>query len=81
MAVSDIIVSPCKILYSLVGTTHPADSVGFGGAWPAGWKQLGFTSSPLSVDYTREPVMAEIQESLSDIIRGYKKEALVIETS
>lgn len=81
MAVADIIVSPCKIFYSLTGSTLPADSVAYGGAWPTAWTQLGYTKTPLSVDYTREPVMAEIQESLSDIIRGYKKEALVIETA
>jgi hypothetical protein len=81
MAISDIIVTPCKIYYSNLGTTLPADSVSYGGAWPAGWTALGLTNTPLSMDYTREPVMAEIQESLSDIIRGYKKEALVIETA
>lgn len=81
MAVADIIVTPCKIYYSLAGATAPADSVAYGGAWPAGWTQLGYTKTPLSVDYTREPVMAEIQESLSEIIRGYKKESLVIETA
>lgn len=81
MAVADIIVTPCKIYYSLAGATAPADSVAYGGAWPAGWTQLGYTKTPLSADLARDPVMAEIQESLSEIIRGYKKETLILETS
>jgi len=80
MAVADIIVTPCKIYHSALGLTLPADSLAYGGTWPAGWTQLGLTKAPLSVDYNREPVYAEIQESLSDIPRGYKKEALTIET-
>jgi hypothetical protein len=81
MAVADIIVSPVTIYYSLPGTTQPADTVGYGGAWPAGWTALGYTRVPLSVDYTREPVMVEIQESLSEIIRGYGKESMIFETT
>lgn len=80
MAVADIITTPCKILYSAVGATLPADTVAAGGAWPAGWTTLGYTLEPLSVDFTREMVEADIQESLTVIKRGAKKENLALET-
>lgn len=81
MSVADIIITPCRILYSAVGATLPADTVAAGGAWPAGWAPLGYTLVPLSVEFTREHAVADIQESLSEIIRGTKKEALTIETT
>jgi len=81
MAVADIITTPCKILYSAVGATLPADTVAAGGSWPTGWTTLGYTKTPLSVDFVRELVEADIQESLTPIKRGAKKETLAIETT
>jgi hypothetical protein len=81
MAVADIIVTPCLIYYSTPGTSAPADTVAAGGSWPTGWTALGYTKTPLSVEFKREPVEAEIQESLSKIKRGYKTEDITIETT
>ncbi len=81
MAVADIITTPCKIYYSNPGTTLPADTVAAGGAWPAGWTALGYTTVPLSVERTAEKVIADIQESLVEIKRGNKKETFVLETT
>lgn len=81
MAVADLIITPCKIYYSTPGTTLPADTVAAGGAWPAGWTALGYTSVPLSIELKRDPAVADIQESLNEIVRGFKKEALTAETT
>ncbi len=81
MAVADIITTPCKIYYSAVGTTAPADSVAVDGTWPAGWTALGYTTVPLSVERTAEKIIADIQESLVEIKRGNKKETFVVETT
>ena len=81
MAVADMIITPCKIFYSVPGTSAPADTVAAGGAWPTGWTALGYTSVPLSVEIKREAAEADIQESLTPIQRGFKKESLIIETT
>ena len=81
MAVSDIIITPCKIYYAAVGATAPADTVAAGGAWPSSWTALGYTGTPLSVEIKRDPAVADIQESLTPIQRGFKKESLIAETT
>lgn len=81
MAISDLIVTPCRVLYSAAGLTLPADTVAAGGAWPAGWTEVSYTDSPLSVKHVREMVEADIQESLTPIKRAVGKETLEIETS
>lgn len=81
MTVSDIIVSPCRILYSLPGVTLPADTVAVGGAWPAGWSELGYTKTPLSVEYAFEKLDYDIQESLAPVGRTKTKEGMKIETT
>jgi len=81
MAVSDLIVTPCRVLYSAVGLTLPADTLAAGGAWPSGWTEVAYTDSELSVKHVREKVEADIQESLTPITRAIGKETYEIETS
>jgi hypothetical protein len=81
MAVSDILVSPVRILRSPTGTTLPADSLAAGGAWPAGWTEFGYTKTPLSVEYAFESLDYDIQESLAAVGRTKIKEELKIETT
>jgi hypothetical protein len=81
VTVSDLIVTPCRVLYSTVGLTLPADTVAYGGAWPAGWTELGATKTPLTIELTRETALADIQETLTEITRAIKKEALTAETT
>jgi len=81
MSVSDIIVTPCRILYAPVGTSLPADTVAVGGAFPAGWSQLGYTSQPLSVEFKREKTKFDIQESLGAVGSSAKSEEMAIETT
>jgi len=81
MAVADIITTPCRILYSAVAASLPADTVAADGDWGASWTELGYTKTPLSVERTAEKIEADIQESLTVIKRGNKMESLTIETT
>ena len=81
MAISDIMVSPVKVFYGTLGSTLPADSLALAAAWPAGWTHVGYTKTPLSVDYSYEKLSYEIQESIG-IVGGRKtKESLKLETT
>lgn len=80
MGVADIIVSPCRILYSAAGATLPADTLAVGGAWPTGWTELGYTKTPLSVEYSFDSLDYDIQESLAAVGRARIKEGLKMET-
>lgn len=80
MAVADLIATPCRILYSTVGVSAPADTVAAGGTWTS-WTELGYTTVPLSIDFVRELVETDIQESLMVIQGRAKKESLTIETT
>jgi hypothetical protein len=81
MAVSDILVSPVRILRSAVGTSLPADTVAAGGAWPAGWTEFGYTKQPLTVDYAFDVLDYDVQESLAPVGRTKTKESLKFETT
>lgn len=81
MSVSDLIVSPCRVLYSVTGTSLPADTVAAGASWGASWSELAYTDTDLTVKLVRERVEADIQESLTPILRAVGRETLEIETS
>jgi hypothetical protein len=81
--VSDIIVSPCRILYNPTSGSGslPAITVAAGGAWPAGWVEMGYTESPLSMEYSFDKVDWDIQESLAPVGSTKTNEKLTFETS
>jgi len=81
MAVTDIIVTPCRILYSAVGGTLPADTVAYDGAWGAAWTELGYTKTPLTVNYEEEHVEHDIQEALAPVHAHISKKTLALETT
>jgi hypothetical protein len=72
--VADLMISPAKLYFSPEGTTLPADTVPYGGAWPTAWDGVGVTSSTLVVAYTYDTVDADYQEFLSPIDRAKSKE-------
>ena len=81
MAVTDIIVTPCRILYSAVGGTLPADTVAYDGAWGAGWTELGYTKTPLTVKYEEDQIKHDIQEALAPVAAHIISKALELETT
>ena len=80
MAVTDIIVTPCRILYSAVGASLPADTVAADGAWGGGWTELGYTAQPLTVQYEEEHVDHDIQEALAPVHSHIISKMLAFET-
>jgi len=80
MAVTDIIVTPCRILYSSVGTSTPADTVAYNGAWGASWTELGYTKQPLTINYEEEHVKHDIQEALAPVHAHISSKSLALET-
>ena len=81
MAISDIMISPARLLSAPLGTTLPADSLALEAAWPAGWLDVGYTAAPLSVEYTYEKTKKEIQESISLVGAKKSAESLKLETT
>lgn len=42
-----ILIAGARILYAPLSSALPLDSVALGAAWPAAWKEFGFTNEPL----------------------------------
>jgi hypothetical protein len=78
--ISDIIMTPVRVLYSPVGTSLPADTVAAAGNWPAGWVELGYTSDALKLGYKFETKDFFVQQSLAAVRRQKNKEELGLET-
>lgn len=79
--VADIMHGPVVLHRAPVGTTPPADSVGLGGAWPAGWVAFGFTKEPLSANYEFGEDEITVQEALTAVKRFKTKEDLTLKTT
>jgi hypothetical protein len=74
-------VSPARLYRATVGTAIPADTLAAGGVWPAGWTAVGYTKTPLTVEYSFEALMYDIQESLNPVGARKIKETLRLETT
>lgn len=81
MAVTDIIVTPCRILYSAVAASLPADTVAADGSWGGSWTELGYTSAPLTVSYEEEHIEHDIQEALAPVHAHIISKKLAFETT
>jgi hypothetical protein len=69
-------ISPVRILYAAVGATLPADTVAAGGAWPAGWTELGWQEEPFKLTYEFDVKDLGIQQSLAPVARQRINEKL-----
>jgi hypothetical protein len=78
--ISDIILTPVRILYSALATAVPVDTVAVGGSWGAGWTELGYTEAPLTMAYSSEEYEKEVQSSLAPVKRMRIREGLSLET-
>jgi hypothetical protein len=78
--VGNIMVSPARILCSPLGTTLPANTLAPGGAWPAGWVEVGYTTEPLKFSYTFEALDVFVEQHLAPVGRVKTKEELTLET-
>ena len=78
--VTQIIVGPAVIYYAAVGTTLPADSVGFGTAWGGAWYRAGFTQEGVTLTYEDEQIDHTVEEALTPVRRTRSSESAMIET-
>jgi len=81
MAISDIMVAPVKVFSGVIGSSLPADNLALDAAWPTGWSHLGYTKTPLSLEYAYEKVRYEIQESIGPVGARKTAETLKLETT
>lgn len=82
MSVSDILVSPAKIYYSPLATALPDETtVAVGDAWPAGWIDLGYTLTPVSMSFSADTFELEVEQVTNPLKIIRTKETLEFETS
>jgi hypothetical protein len=77
--VSDILLTPVRLLFAPVNTAVPADTVAYGAAW-AGWTELGYTTEPLTASFSEEVYRVFVQQLTASVKKKKVTEELVFET-
>lgn len=68
MASADILATRAKIWYAPTGESLPDEtSVAYDGSWGGNWTSLGFTATPLSMEYFESRTDSDIQQALSPV--------------
>lgn len=81
MAVSDIIISPATVYYAPVGEALPsADTVQFGTAWGGNWVNVGYTLTPISMQYEQKLFELMVEQITLPVKRLRTEENSSIET-
>lgn len=82
MAVADILMSPAKIYFAAVGTALPdPNSVGYGTAWGGAWSDLGYTLTPITVNYSQDLFKLEVEQLTLPVKGLITMEEVAIETT
>jgi len=82
MAVTDIIIAPATIYSAPVGEALPAiDTVQYGTAWGGNWTNMGYTLTPVSLQYDQELFELEVEQLTNPVKRLRTKETAMIETT
>lgn len=82
MAVTDIIIAPATIYSAPVGEALPAiDTVQYGVAWGGNWVNMGYTLTPVSLQYDQELFELEVEQLTNPVKRLRTKETAMIETT
>jgi len=82
MAVTDIIIAPATIYSAPTGEALPAiDTVGYGTAWGGNWVNMGYTLTPVSLQYDQELFELEVEQLTNPVKRLRTKETAMIETT
>lgn len=81
MAVTDILITPARILKAPVGETLPDEtSVAYGGSWGGNWASVGYTLQPLTMSYNREVFGLKLEQLNGDAKRRVTDEVVKFET-
>jgi hypothetical protein len=81
MAISDILLAPASIWYAPVGEDLPADSVIKGADWGGNWESLGYTLTPLTINYSRETHKVYVEQVTAPVKEKKTTEELTAETT
>lgn len=82
MAVSDIIIAPATLYVAPTGEALPsADTVQYGAAWGGNWVSMGYTLTPVSMQYDQELFELEVEQLTNAVKRLRTKEEAMIETT
>lgn len=82
MAVSDIIISPATVYQAPVGTALPsADTVQYGTTWGGSWVAVGYTLTPVSLNYEQSLFELSIEQLTVPVKRLRQEEKATIETT
>jgi len=81
MPAADVLIGAVRVWKSPVGTTRPDESVAYGAAWGAGWEELGYTATPLTVNLEREFINKMVEQALSKVGKFISGETLTLETT
>ena len=82
MAVSDIIIAPATIYYAPTGEPLPSmDTIDFGEAWGGNWINMGYTLTPISLEYKQDLFTLMVEQVTLPIKRLRMSEEVTIETS
>lgn len=79
--VANLMIGGAKVYTAPGGTALPADTVAYGGAWPAGWVGAGLTLETLKAIYGFDTVSPDVQEALGEVVVHKSKEEAMLETT
>jgi len=81
MAVSDIIISPATVYYSPVAEALPSkDTIAFGQPWGGNWVNVGYTLTPISLQYDQTLFELMVEQITLPVKRLRTEEKAMIET-
>jgi hypothetical protein len=82
MAVSDIVISPATVYNAPVGEALPnANTIQFGQVWGGNWVNVGYTLTPVSLQYEQDLFELEVEQITLPVKRLRNKENVTIETT
>ncbi len=82
MAITDILITPARVYKAPVGEALPDEStIDYNEAWGGGWVDLGYTLTPVTLNYTREIFELMVEQVNGAVKRRVTGEKAIIETT
>lgn len=80
-SVSNLMLSHAWVYFAPVGEAFPSnDTIEFNEAWGGNWVRLGWTKTPVKLNYAQDIVSYEVEQVLSPILNRRQGEKATIET-
>lgn len=82
MAVTDILITPARVYKAPVGEALPDESsISYDEAWGGNWVDVGYTLTPVTLNYTREVFELMVEQVNGAVKRRVTGEQAIIETT